>query len=128
MTKAVQEWPTPAPEDRRCTPRVCLELPLAVPVHVRSVLGSHRGIARNISEGGMLIELEEAPPIGSSVEITIAGGYPLSRTTETFVLTAEVRHQVAWSFIAPAGRKQLRGIGLRFVSAAPGRCMATTLH
>ena len=115
-------------EDRRGGARVPLDVPLAVPVHIRSELGSHRGVARNISEDGMLVELEETPPIGSTVEITISGGYGLRNATETFTLTAEVRHQVAWSFIAPAGRRQLRGIGLRFVSAYAERPPGGWLH
>ena len=77
----------------------------------------------------MLVELEEAPPIGSTVEITISHGYGVRPALdETFTLTAEVRHQVAWSFIASAGRRQLRGIGLRFVSALPGRASQGWLH
>ncbi|MEO1337034.1 MAG: hypothetical protein AAFV29_15425, partial [Myxococcota bacterium] len=50
------------------------------------------------------------------VEVTIMHDYSLRVTTDTFTLVAEVRHQVAWSFIANSGRGQLKGIGLRFVT------------
>ncbi|MEO1334210.1 MAG: PilZ domain-containing protein, partial [Myxococcota bacterium] len=66
-------------------PRVPLEVPLAVPVHIRSELGFHRGLARNISEDGMLVELEETPPIGSRVEVTIMHDYSLTSATSVNV-------------------------------------------
>lgn len=77
----------------------------------------------------MLVELEEAPPIGSTVEVTIGGGYGRKTgSTETVTMTAEVRHQVAWSFIGPAGQGRLRGVGLRFVSMAANAPAGAWLH
>ena len=116
-----------ADSDRRCGNRMSLEVPLAVPVYVRSDLGAHRGVARNISEGGMLVELEETPPIGSQVEVTI-GGIGRLANEESFSWLAEVRHQVAWSFIGAAGRRHLRGVGLRFLEALGGSCSSPWLH
>ena len=127
MPKAAQDC-SAASSDRRGCPRTSFDLPLAVPVIVRSDLGVHRGIARNISEGGMLVELEEAPPIGSTLEVTIGGGYGRTGESEKVILTAEVRHQVAWSFIGPAGQDRLRGVGLRFVSMSAQTPEGAWLH
>lgn len=120
--------PPESPADRRSNPRLRLDLPLAVPVHIRSDLGAHRGVARNISEGGMLVELEETPPIGSEVEVTIASLLGKREAQDTFTWRAEVRHQVAWSFIERAGHRQLRGVGLRFLCAVSQGPVGGWLH
>ena len=76
----------------------------------------------------MLVEVEEAPPIGSEVEVTILNGYDLRKRPDAFTLLAEVRHLLAWSFIAPAGQQQLRGVGLRFISALESPPVSGWLH
>ena len=46
----------PAPSERRTSRRIRLRLETAVPVLVRGDVGLQWGLARNVSEGGMLIE------------------------------------------------------------------------
>ncbi len=128
MSKVPLDASDPSAQERRRAPRVRLDLPVAVPVHLRSDMGSHRGVARNVSEGGMLVEVEETPPIGSVVEVTILAGYGLRPVEESYTFIAEVRHQVAWSFIAKAGRARLKGIGLRFLSSEPSAPRNQWLH
>ena len=59
--------------DRRSSKRINLSLEVAVPVRVDSDHGPQRGLARNFSEGGMLLEVRDPPPIGTRVRVTIAG-------------------------------------------------------
>lgn len=75
----------------------------------------------------MLLEVEQTPPIGSIVEVTLTSDLA-SRDGTTFTWTAEVRHLVAWSFIARAEQHGLRGIGLRFISARGKQPSGPYLH
>ena len=127
MTKALPELdPTeldrPLPErqtiidrDRRRKRRVRLEFETAVPVLVRTQRGSQRGLVRNVSDEGMLIELPLAPGIGSIVEVCIGGQAGAEMTPEPVSLWAEVRHQINWNFRENEERRSLQAIGLRFV-------------
>jgi len=99
--------------DRRRDRRIKLDLETAVPVVIRSGGLVQWGLARNISEGGMLIEIAEAPPIGSRVEVKIAGIQGSLDAPESVLLHGEVRHHVAWRVGSPPSR--LHAIGLRFV-------------
>lgn len=107
--------------DRRRNARLSLSFEIAVPVRVDTDLGMQRGLARNISEGGMLIELEEAPPIASRVRVTIAGIKGSADAPDEVVLEGEVRHHLAWQFTKPSGTKTLRGVGIRFVEPVEER-------
>jgi hypothetical protein len=99
--------------------------------------GIARGIARNISEGGMFIETREPFPLGSRIKVTFVA---TDEETELTVL-AEVRYQCFLSYGDPSeGPKTpnaLRGMGVRFVEIeedqpslfAPGGApRARTLH
>lgn len=107
--------------DRRSGSRLSLSLEITVPVRVESELGVERGLARNISEGGMLIELESAPPIASRVKITIAGIHGSLDAPDALTLDGEVRHHLAWQYTRPSGTKSLRGVGIRFVEPVEER-------
>ncbi|MEQ8280464.1 MAG: PilZ domain-containing protein [Deltaproteobacteria bacterium] len=107
--------------DRRSGSRLSLSLEIAVPVQVDTDLGPQRGLARNISEGGMLIEVEEAPPIGSRVRVTINGIRGSSDAPDAITLDGEVRHHLAWQYTRPSGTKSMRGIGIRFVEPVEER-------
>lgn len=106
--------------DRRKSTRVRLSLEIAVPVLVQSDLGLQRGLARNLSEGGMLIELTELPPIGTRLEITFAGVKGSHDAPEPVVLRGEVRHQLAWQYGRGGPDQTLRGVGVRFVEEGEG--------
>ena len=73
--------------------------------------GLARGIARNISDGGMFIETREPFPLGSKIWITFTED---TSGTELSAL-AEVRYQCFLNYAGPPGANALRGMGIRFV-------------
>jgi hypothetical protein len=101
--------------ERRHDSRIRLSLEVAVPVVVRSEGFVEAGLARNISEGGMLVQLRELPAIGSRVEITIGGVQGSSDAPESVTLEGEVRHHVAWQYRTKGQVKLMRGVGVRFL-------------
>jgi c-di-GMP-binding flagellar brake protein YcgR len=102
-------------KDRRHDSRIRLSLEVAVPVVVRSDEHIEAGLARNISEGGMLIQLKELPPIGTRVEVTISGIKGSKDAPDSVKLEGEVRHHVAWQYRSRGQAKLMRGIGVRFI-------------
>jgi hypothetical protein len=70
-----------------------------------------RGIARNLSEGGMFIEARDPFPLGSQLWVTFADD---STGTELSVLS-EVRYQCFLQYAGPPGKNAMRGMGVRFV-------------
>ena len=101
--------------DRRRSRRVGMSLDTAVPVQLRTDDIVQWGMARNISEGGMLIEVREPPTIGSEVEVRIPGIQGSSDAPTPAVLRGEVRHHVAWNFADEDKRTSLCAIGVRFL-------------
>lgn len=98
-------------DDRRDSKRIPLSLDVAVPVLIRGPDGVQRGLARNISEGGMLIEMEELPTLGHRLEIVFAGITGSCSVT----LFGEVRHHVGWQHASNGTTHTMRGIGVRFI-------------
>lgn len=92
--------------------RASVRFDMAFPVYVSGDEGISRGIARNISEGGMFIETSQPCRIGSKVEVTFVS--PVTR--EELTLSAKVRYLCYLSFgeEAEEGKGTLRGMGLRF--------------
>lgn len=126
MSDNPQDWPeenriqvyaTERPGDRRSSRRVRLDLETAVPVLVREMNGTLQwGLARNISEGGMLIELKQPPAIGAHVEIKIFGVNGSADAPDNVIVFAEVRHNLAWNFAGDETRAGLSAVGVRFCS------------
>jgi hypothetical protein len=82
----------------------------AFPVYLTCEGGIWRGIARNISTGGMFIETRDTQPIGGSLTISFAddeSGVEMSAL-------AEVRYQCMIEYGGRAGPMALRGMGVRF--------------
>ncbi len=83
------------------------------PVYLSGERGMARGVARNISSGGMFIETAGAFPLGSQVVVT----FTTTEGSAEIVAQAEVRYQCALEYGTPSGEiRQLRGIGIRFRS------------
>ncbi|HUL59029.1 MAG TPA: PilZ domain-containing protein [Anaeromyxobacteraceae bacterium] len=102
--------PTPATpaEDRRSAPR----LDKVFPVYLEGDRGGGRGVARNISEGGMFVETRAPHPIGSQVRVTFPaeGG--------EMIAVGEVRyvcHLLGRGDAEATGIFALRGMGVRFL-------------
>jgi hypothetical protein len=82
------------------------------PVLVGSELyGDAHGIARNMSAGGMLIEMADMLPLGSLVTVHFRGADGQSE----IVARAEVKHHYCLNFAAIGEPSGARGMGLRFV-------------
>jgi hypothetical protein len=105
-------------EDRRAGRRLRLSLEVAVPAMVRGPDGVTRGLVRNLSEGGLLLQLEELPPIGAVLEITLMGIHGSSDAPDSVTLKGEVRHHVGWQYKSEGKRRTLRGVGVRFLEEA----------
>ena len=97
--------------------RISMRFDKAFTVVVGSeVFGDCRGVARNISDGGMFVELLDPPPLGSviTVHFKMPGG------SEDIVARAEVKHHYCLNFArdgrsAPRARhrRPLRGVHRR---------------
>ena len=100
------------PDERR----IDLRFDKAFPVVVKSeIFGDLPGIARNISLGGMMVEMVEPLPLGSIVRVHIR----IPDSQADLVARAEVKHHYCFNFAAGRGRSRqpsrAQGIGLRFV-------------
>jgi hypothetical protein len=86
------------------------------PVLVASELfGESRAIARNISIGGMLVEMTSPLPLGSVVAIH----FQIKRedgTIDEIVARGEVKHHYCLNYaVAEGEERSARAIGLRFI-------------
>src|SRR5690606_27774228 len=81
--------------------------------------GDSFAIARNISAGGLLVEMSYAPPLGTIVTVHFqyvrdtGGDEPV---LDEIVARAEVKHHHYLNFNAGSDAASTRGIGLRFVA------------
>lgn len=80
-------------------------------VYICGAWGTSFGIARNISEGGMFIEMSDPYPLGSQMKITFS---PPSGDGELSVV-GRVVHLCFLDRTAAGGRRRvLAGMGVRF--------------
>ena len=112
--------------ERRRRPRVRLTLDGVTPVWLSGEGFRGRGLARNISEGGVLVQVDQPPPIGSRVEVTFEPVESSRQASESLTLRGEVRHQVAWTFTQDGERQTLRAVGIRFLETRACREAATS--
>ena len=85
------------------------------PVLVGSELyGDSPAIARNISAGGMLVEMAFPLPLGSVVTVHFRCARPEADDDE-IVARAEVKHHYCLNFAQGSEASVMRGIGLRFI-------------
>lgn len=84
----------------------------AFPVIVGSeIYGDSPAVARNISLGGMMIEMTEPLPLGTFVTVH----FRMPDSSGDIMARAEVKHQYCFNFGRAEGPFRARGIGLRFV-------------
>lgn len=92
--------------------RIYMRFDKAFPVTVGSeIYGDSRGVARNISAGGMFVELVDPPPLGSAVTVH----FRIPGSGEDVVARAEIKHHYCLNITTDSGPSAARGIGLRFV-------------
>lgn len=82
------------------------------PVSITSpALGECQGIARNISEGGMFVELRDPLPLGSAVRIH----FSLPDGPGEIVAHGEVKRHYFVNFVEQDQPRSLTGMGVRFL-------------
>lgn len=100
------------PRDRRARRRVEVRFDKVFTVIVGSELyGDCVGIARNISLGGMMVEMVEPLPLGSFVTVR----FRMPDCPGDIAVHAEVKHHYALNFNRDAEPSRVRAMGLRFV-------------
>ena len=78
------------------------------------VYGDCFAVARNVSAGGLLVEMPYAPPLGTVVNVH----FQYAREGDDFdeiIARAEVKHHHYLNFAAAGEDASARAIGLRFV-------------
>ena len=78
------------------------------------VFGDSHAIARNVSAGGILVEMSYAPPLGTVVTVH----FQHAREDDLFdeiVVRAEVKHHHYLNFTGSGEAASTRAIGLRFL-------------
>ena len=76
--------------------------------------GDSVGIARNVSSGGILVEMSYAPPLGTVVTVHFQAPREDGELDE-LVARAEVKHHHYLNFGGGAEAASTRAIGLRFI-------------
>lgn len=76
--------------------------------------GDSFAIARNVSAGGILVEMSYAPPLGTVVTVHFQHAHDDDRLDE-IVARAEVKHHHYLNFTGSGEAASTRAIGLRFL-------------
>ena len=80
--------------------------------------GESNAMARNISAGGILLELSEPLPLGTHVRVhfTMAGPWNESSTTQgpSIVARGEVKNHYFLNFCDESGPRSMTGMAVRF--------------
>jgi len=76
--------------------------------------GDSFAIARNVSAGGILVEMPYAPPLGTVVTVHFQHAHEDDRIDE-IVARAEVKHHHYLNFTGSGEAASTRAIGLRFL-------------
>ena len=82
--------------------------------------GDSYAIARNVSSGGILVEMPYAPPLGTVVTVhfqhtRLVGPSGDHERTDELVVRAEVKHHHYLNFTGSGEAASSRAIGLRFL-------------
>ena len=81
------------------------------PVGISSAqFGECQGIARNISEAGMFVEMSDPLPLGSPLEVH----FRMPDSPGEIIARAEVKGHYFMNYSEPDGPRSLIGMGLRF--------------
>ena len=78
------------------------------------LFGESRAVARNISIGGMLVEMTSPLPLGAVVTVHFQVQRE-DKTIDEIVARAEVKHHYCLNYAAEDGERSARAIGLRFL-------------
>jgi len=89
--------------------------------------GEVAGIARNISEGGMFVELPDPLPLGSPIRVH----FTLPDADDEIVAHAEVKGHYFMNFVDGDEPRSMTGMGVRFIGFDDGESQLSrirTLH
>jgi hypothetical protein len=101
--------------ERRVEQRVNTRFDKAFVVVIASELyGDSNAIARNISAGGILVEMGYAPPLGTVVTVHFQHAREGDLLDE-IVVRAEVKHHHYLNFSGGGEAASTRAVGLRFI-------------
>jgi hypothetical protein len=105
----------PIPAMRLREQRIHTRFDKAFPVLVGSeVYGEAYAIARNVSAGGILVEMSYAPPLGTVVTVHFQHARE-DDVIDEIVVRAEVKHHHYLNFAGAGDAASTRAIGLRFL-------------
>mgnify|MGYP001015624937 FL=1 len=84
----------------------------AFPVSIRTdKFGECSAVARNISAGGIMVEVAQPLPLGTEVRVF----FSMPESPARIIARGEVKNHYFLNFADPAGRKRaLTGMGVRF--------------
>ena len=82
--------------------------------------GDSHAIARNVSAGGILVQMGYAPPLGTVVTVhfqhaRLAGADGEDGLVDEIVVRAEVKHHHYLNFVGSDEGASTRAVGLRFI-------------
>lgn len=108
-------WPRPSVPISPVEKRIYNRFDKAFVVVIGSeIYGDAVAVARNISAGGLLVEMSYAPPLGSVVSVHFQ--YPRDAgLVDEIVARAEVKHHHYLNFAGADDQSSTRAIGLRFI-------------
>lgn len=109
------DWPAASVAVNAVEKRIHNRFDKAFVVVIGSELyGDAVAIARNISAGGLLVEMSYAPPLGSVVSVHFRYEREAGIADE-IVARAEVKHHHYLNFAGAGDQAATRAIGLRFI-------------
>jgi hypothetical protein len=92
--------------------RLDIRLNKAFSVVVSSeVDGDCLAVARNVSAGGMFVEMRDPPPLGTVVTVS----FQAPHGGEAMAVRAEVKHHFCFNYQQRGEPSSARGVGLRFI-------------
>ena len=126
--RPVKAGPRPrtlAPREPDAPPRSLVPTGLEKRIHTRfdkaflvvigsELFGDTHAVARNVSAGGILVEMSYAPPLGTLVTVHFRNAHDDGRVDE-IVARAEVKHHHYLNFTGGRESESARAVGLRFV-------------
>jgi hypothetical protein len=103
--------PVPPARDKRIHTRFDKAFPVLV---ASEMFGDAHAIARNVSAGGILVEMAYAPPLGTVVTVHFQHARE-DDIVDELVVRAEVKHHHYLNFTGAGDAAASRAIGLRFL-------------
>jgi hypothetical protein len=97
---------------RAADKRASIRFLKVIPVTISSEEWSEApAVARNISEGGMLIEMLQPPPLGTEVRVH----FRMPDSDSTIQVRAEVKNHYCFNYWDEGGPRRACGMGVRFL-------------